>query len=90
MAKTLIGPFGETPFPMELPKAVKDVNGRFHLEMVDNKPTISINKTIHDAIIAQPDLLKDCIDNLLRQAARGEEWATKLLFERLSDAPPKK
>jgi hypothetical protein len=31
--------------------------------------------------------LKDCINNLLRQAAKGEEWATKLLFEKLDNGP---
>lgn len=50
--------------------------------------------TLYDAIVEASNAdngerLKDCINNLLRQAAMGEEWATKLLFEKLDNGTPK-
>jgi hypothetical protein len=33
--------------------------------------------------VLRSEPMVDCIDNLFRQAARGEEWATKMLCERL-------
>ena len=51
-------------------------------------------KTEMDAMIERAidadngEMLRACVNNLLRSAARGDEWAPKLLFERLDNATP--
>ena len=50
------------------------------------KPVITVQDAIIEACSEDKgERLKDCINNLLRQAAMGEEWATKLLFEKLDN-----